>query len=334
MDKKTDLSHLVQTRKFDPSEEIKEQLPLIRINDKIILTEENFITISGLPKSRKTTFMNMFIASAVKGQPMFGINVGIKKNEKVCIVDTEQSKSDFNRQYKYLKNVCYPSNPSLIVDSYLFRQDEPSVILNAISLIMERDKPKLLFIDNLTELVLNFNDITECKKVIQFFKTITAKYKCGVVCLIHLNKGNGLTQGNLGSFADKASQSVLKVELDVTDSNSSILSASALRSDAKFEPINIFFNEDTKRYELRDFAIAKPIQDSKVKFSMDIFTKEDLTSRLDITFDNQDSFTYKALCEQLKKSFGRGDNAIKQVVIPYLMGKKLLKHKNDFYIRN
>ena len=329
MSKKAELQSLLLNRLFDPTEEIAQPPPLITIKEKTILTEQNFITISGLPKSRKTTFMNLFLASAIKEQPIFDIAVKLQPEDKIVIIDTEQSKSDFYKQYKYLKNVCWPNDPNKKINSYLFREDEPATILNAISLIMEEQKPKLLFVDNLTELVLNFNDIAECKKVIQFFKTITAKYNCGVVCLIHLNKGNGLTQGNLGSFADKGSQSILKVELDRETQNSTLL-ADRLRSAGNFEPITIYFNDQTKQYER---AESKPPPEPKVKFSMDQFTKEDLNSRLEITFEFQKEFSYKALCEQLKKVFGRGDNAIKQVVIPYLIGKKLISHKNEIYQR-
>jgi hypothetical protein len=64
---------------------------------------------------------------------------------------------------------------------------------------------------------------------------------------------------------------------------------------------------------------------------MDKFTDEEIKSRLDIVFDMQPEYVYSALVENLKKVFGVGDNAIKQIVIPFILFKKYIKNKDKIY---
>ena len=60
--------------------------PLITISEKVILTENNFITISGLPKSRKTTFMQFFIASCITGKKYIDIQANINADDKIILI--------------------------------------------------------------------------------------------------------------------------------------------------------------------------------------------------------------------------------------------------------
>lgn len=330
-DKKKVLDFLT-AREFDPAEEIHQPPPLVTIRGKTILTEQNFITISGLPKSRKTTFLNLFLAAAVKQSEVFNVNITLNKSDKIVLIDTEQSKSDFSRQYKYLKNVCYPDNPANRLKCYLFRRDEPATIIKAIEQILLIDTPKIICIDNLTEMVNDINNVIECKALIQFLKKITDTHNIGVICLLHLNKGNNLTAGHLGSFADRGAQSVLRVELD-KETQTSTLSATMLRSAAHFDPISIYFNDAKNRYEETDAAPA--VTTKKRGFEVEAeHTPEDLKSRVKIIFEMQKEYSYAALVQATKKIFGRGDNAIKTKVLPYLQANKYIKQKEGLYYEN
>lgn len=308
--------------------EIQQPIPLITIQGKVILTEGNFITISGLPKSRKTTFQQLFIASGLIRDQLMQISTSLQKDEKIVLVDTEQGIYDFAKQNKYLKKLIGKAKNPKNFSAYLFREYDPEIILNSIYMICEKEKPKLIFIDNLTELAINPNDIAEAKKIIQFLKKITAQFNVGIVCLLHLAKSNNFTLGNLGSYADRAAQSVLKVTKD-KDSDISTLEALMLRSDAHFEPISITYDKDSGMYQEIDYK--PPDATKKAKFSMDQFTPSDLKARMQILFEMQPEYTYSPLVENLKKLFGVGNNIIKQMVIPYLVSKKYLRAKDSIY---
>lgn len=327
MKDKNKISEIIDLTRF-VDRDIKQPTPLITIDGKVILTEGNFITISGLPKSRKTTFQQFFIASAILSKPLHTISATIGKKDKIVLIDTEQGIYDFSKQNKYLKKLIKSPSLPASFSAYLFREYDPDVILNSIYLIAEKEQPKIIFIDNLTELAINPNDIAEAKKIIQFLKMITAKFNVGIVCLLHLSKSNNFTLGNLGSYADRAAQSVLKVTLD-RETDTSTLEALMLRSDKHFNPITIAYNEDLGYYESVEYK--PPEQVKKAKFSMEQFTPADLKSRVQILFEMQTEYTYSPLVENLKKIFGIGETKVKQVVIPYLVGSKYIRVKDSIY---
>ena len=118
--------------------DIEQPLPILKIKGKICATEGNFITISGLPK---TTFAFFMIASGLLKQPIFDIELNIG-NEKIILIDTEQSIYDFAKQIKILKYTLRQKKLPSNFEAYLFRQYEPNQIIEAIEIIMQRDKPK------------------------------------------------------------------------------------------------------------------------------------------------------------------------------------------------
>lgn len=312
--------------------DIEQPAPIITIQDKVIATSSNFITISGLPKSRKTSFMQFFIAAALNNKSYFGIKADVGIDENIVLIDTEQSIYDFHKQNKFLKKAIGSNKLPKNFSAYLFREFEPDIILESIYKIVEEQRPKIVFIDNLTELAINPNDIAEAKKVIQFLKKITAKFNCVLVCLLHLSKSSNFTLGNLGSYADRAAQSVLRVTLD-KESDTSTLDCSMLRSDAHFLPISIKYDTDLKSYTNVEFKANE--ETKKTKFSMEQFTPKEISTRLQILFEMQPEYVYSALVENLKKVFGVGDTRVKQIVIPYITANKFIKqNKNGVYINN
>jgi len=303
--------------------------PIITIQNHTIATSGNFITLTGLPKSRKTTFAIFTIASALTGRVFFDISVNLSIDEKIVLFDTEQSIYDFSRQMKMLKKAIRSNTLPENFNAYLFRKYEPSDTLNAMYYVIKTDKPKIIIIDNLTELVTNPNDMAESKAVIQFLKRITAEYQIVVICLLHLNKNNMLSIGNLGSMADRGAQSVLKVTLD-KDMGISTLEPIFLRSSGHFEPISITYNSDLKKYE----QTQSNKKENRKKFVLAALTHIEHVNRLDVIFINQPEWTYNEFVEEIKKIYGVGTNIAKQQIIPFLLGNKYLLNNKGTYSKN
>ena len=302
--------------------------PVVSIQGKTIATAGNFITINGLPKSRKTTFATFAIAAAILQRPLFDISVNLEKDEKIIIVDTEQGIYDFTRQIKLLKNILKTKTLPDQLSAYLFRKYEPDQILNSVYVLIKEQRPKILIIDNLTELVINPNDMAESKKVIQFLKRITAEFNCVVICLLHLAKSNLQALGNLGSYADRGAQSVLKVSID-KETQTSTIEPTLMRSDLYFNPITIGWNEESKQYEQTDSPTEKP--KSSRKFILMNLTDTDHRNRLAVIFRTNKEIIYGELVEEVKKIYGVGTNIAKQQIIPYLAGNSYLKSEKGIY---
>jgi hypothetical protein len=309
--------------------ELIQPAPLIKICGRTVATEGNFITISGLPKSRKTTFAFIAAAAALLKHPIFDIEVNLSDSENILLIDTEQSIFDFARQIKLLKYFIGSDKLPENFNAYLFRKYEPKQILESLYALMLEKKPKIVILDNLTELVLNPNDVIESKTIIQFLKRITAEFNCVVICLLHLGKSSGSTLGNLGSYADRGAQSTLKVTKDA-DTQISYLEASFLRSDAHFNPLGIFYNEDLKKYERTDeIQSTKPTK----KTSFEALTEADHKAKLNLIFTATE-ITYSELVEEIKRFYGVGTNLSKQKILPFLLGNNFLINNKGIYKLN
>jgi archaellum biogenesis ATPase FlaH len=324
---KKPINEIISTSLF-LDEEINQPPPILTIDNKTIATEGNFITISGQPKSRKTTFAFFMIASGLLQKPIFNIKLNLLADEKIILIDTEQSIFDFARQIKILKFTLKCKKLPTNFSAYLFRQYEPEQIIEAITIIMERDRPKILILDNLTELVINPNDIPESKKIIQFLKRITAQYNCCIITLLHNSKSTNNTLGNLGSYADRGAQSTLRATID-KETDIFTLEPVFMRSDAYFKPINVFYNKENNQYEQTETA---PKKESK-KFNVNNFDEADHINRIGAIFRTQKEISYNELVEEIKQIYGIGTNGAKQKIIPYLTGNNFLKSNKGIYTR-
>lgn len=324
---KKNINDIINTSLF-LDEEIIQPPPILTIGSKTIATEGNFITISGQPKSRKTTFAFFMIASGLLQKSIFNIELNLKANEKIILIDTEQSIFDFARQIKILKFTLKCKKLPANFNAYLFRQYEPEQIIEAINIIMEKDHPKVLILDNLTELVINPNDIPESKKIIQFLKRITAQYNCVIITLLHNSKSTNNTLGNLGSYADRGSQSTLRATID-KETDIFTLEPIFMRSDAYFKPINIFYNKEANKYEETE---TTPKKENK-KFNVNNFDEADHINRLGAIFRTQKEISYTELVEEIKQIYGIGTNGAKQKIIPFLTGNNFIKSDKGIYSR-
>jgi hypothetical protein len=304
--------------------------PLLTIRGKTILTENNFITISGLPKSRKTTFMQFFIASILTGNKVMEIESHLNPADLVVLIDTEQSIFDFYKQTKFLKKAIGKNKLPANFSAYLFREYEPHIILKLIEEICINQKPKIIFIDNLTELVMNPNDVIESKNVALFLKKLTAKYNCGIVNLLHLSKGGINTLGHLGAYADRGSQSILKVTIDKA-TETSTLEADRLRSDAHFEPITIVYSNEEKKYIQTDAPTTKTKAEA---FSMDKYTPAEIKGIIEILFENYkvEKYKYSDIVANLKSILNIGINNTKEA-LTWLQEKNYIVKIEMKYLR-
>jgi len=325
--KKQEISEILKQTIYVDTE-LEQPAPVITIQGKTIATPGNVVTINGLPKSRKTTYQSFFIASALSGSVIFDIKVNLQADEKIILIDTEQSIYDFSRQIRTLKKIIKSQNLPGNFSAYLFRQFEPDIILNSIYELVKTERPKILFIDNLTELVVDFNNVQESKKVIQFLKKITAEFNLVVICLLHLGKGNLQTLGNLGSMADRMAQSTLKIVLD-KDTGASTMEAGFLRSDSHFNPVAVYWNEEQKQYEQTTDISTKP-KNSR-KFILMELKDQDHFNRLAVIFKDNREVIYSELVEEVKKIYGVGTNIAKQQIIPYLAGNNFITGTKGIY---
>jgi hypothetical protein len=308
--------------------ELPDQKPVITIQNKFIAYPQNFICINGLPKSYKTTFAGFFIQSALSKKCIFDIEVNLDPDKKIILIDTEQSIYDFSRQVKNLKrNIKKNSLPDNF-KAYLFRKYDPDVIIKAITEIIIQQQPSILIIDNLTELVNSPNDIPESKAVITWLKKVTAEYNLVIICLLHNAKSTMMSTGNLGSLADRGSQSTVTVKHN-KEENTTTMEATLMRSDSYFNPVTIKYDIELKNF-IQIETENKPKINSRKFVLMDL-TNEDHFNRLRIIFIKTKSFVYSEFVNEITKMYGIGINIAKTQVIPYLRGNEFVLAEDGIY---
>lgn len=312
-------------------EDLPEQIPTILINSKIVAYPSNFINICGLPKSFKTTFAWFFIQSFITNKEIFKIKVNKEPNDKIVLIDTEQSIYDFTRQSRNFKRALNITKIPLNFSAFLFRKYEPDVIIKAITDIIYNDKPKIIIIDNLTELVNNPNDMLESKAVISWLKKISTENNIVIICLLHNAKSTLASIGNLGSYADRGCQSSITIKHD-KEAKTTTMEATQMRSDKYFEPVTIKFDEDLKKFIEVETEIKE--KTNSRKFVLMNITDQEHKDRLKIIFITVKEMSYSELIADITKMYGVGLNISKQQILPYLRGNTFIIAENGLYTIN
>lgn len=255
MDKKTALDlekkflDLIQTKKFDFQKPAIPDKIYLKINDSIIGTTGNFITLTGLPKAGKSAFISCIIASAVSKSSdiddVFGFKfIKHKGKEKIILFDTEQGNFDFQNQIKRIKSLSQNSNIEKNFEAFLFREDDAKNIIAMIHFYLKTVKNVgAIIIDGLLDLIDNMNDEGASKRLIRTLKRWAVKNDILIITVLHLGKKDLSSIGHIGSACDRYAQSVLSIEK--TKDGNYRCASKFLRSSKDFEPVEIYRDKIT-----------------------------------------------------------------------------------------
>ena len=237
---------LLFTRRFDSSTKIPNHPKYFTIGNNLIGSAGNIVTLVGLPKAGKSSFLTAIIASGLIQRAVFDFELKLypeQKKTKIAWFDTEQSADDFNRSMQKVKDFsCLPESEIYnYLDCFLVNSDTSKDILGMIeSYLQAQPSCAILVLDGLLDVVDNLNDEREAKLIIRKLKKLAKDYSILIITVLHLGKKDLSSIGHIGSEADRRAQSVLNIEK--TKNNSYICSAKMLRSAAGFTPIEIYYN--------------------------------------------------------------------------------------------
>jgi archaellum biogenesis ATPase FlaH len=143
------------------------------------------------------------------------------------------------------------------LDAFNVREDNNIVILSYITAYLDINPDcSVVIVDGILDLIINYNDETESRRLIQFFKMITKKYNILVITVLHLGKKDNHTLGTLGSASYRYAQSTLVIEKNKENQTFTIQSR-FMRSDLDFDPIAIQFYDG--EYREVDYQAPKEI---------------------------------------------------------------------------
>lgn len=302
----------LKQREYDRSKILEQEQILFEINGENIGSIGNFITFSGLPKSGKSLFLSATLASTLLHHPIFSIELKPAANRPIIgYFDTEQTEHDFYRHIDRIKKFSGKDILPETLKLYRTREDSAKMNLKLIKQFLE-DTPQcsVLFIDGLLDLIINYNDETESRKLIQWLKTITQRHNILVVTVLHTSKSGEQRLGHLGAGVDRYSQSVLEV---VKDKQQYILKQKFLRSSIGFDDIIIQYSKETGNYIQTSMEETSPFYNWQT------------------LFDNNRRLTYAELVTGLKQITNKGDNYCKRMITELKQNKEIEQDKKGNY---
>ena len=300
-------------RGYDPPQE---QI-LLSIQGQNVGSIQNYVIISGLPKSGKSTFTTSMVASSFNTYDIFGMKLQtLPGRNKILYIDTESSEYDYYKHMSRIKNVSNKLDIPLFFDSFCLRKEGPDTIKLMIEAYLENTPEcSIVIIDGLLDIVMNYNDEVECRTVVNWIKQITTVNNLLLIGILHTGKNEGKTLGHLGSNTDRWAQSTLAVRKE--DGGTFILEPKFLRSSGGFVPIEIKYSIDDKKF----IQVNSTVQDSNKIKHFSNYSDQEHNNILNIIFEKEKYFTYENLIVEISKIEKRGINFSKSYI-------KFLKEKN------
>lgn len=313
-----DLHEKLKKRKYQANQKPKEENIIFTIRGKNIGTSQSFVCFQGLPKAGKSTFITSAIASAFTTWDIFQMKITFPQERKrICYIDTESSDYDYYRVLERIRQQIIIDQLPHTFDSFLFREDSPNDILEMIELYLsENTDCSVLVIDGILDLLSDFNSVEQSFYLIQWLKKITKKHDLLILCVLHLGKKDQFSIGHIGSFLDRKSQSVIKIEKN-KDSKTLDLIPTFLRSSEDFDPISILFQS----------GAWMEVNNNQVQKDQYIFGMEKIALINKLLYEPK---AYKDLIQDFCEFTGKGQTTAKKIVKDWIAEGSILKN-GDVY---
>lgn len=234
--------------KFDDTTEIKQDRIYFIIEENVIGTAGNFITLSGLAKAGKSLFVSAILASHISKREILNFKIfSYPEKNRIALFDTEQSSFDFNRTVKRIKNLTGSDKIFKNFDAFMCNQESANDILRLIyTYLKNTDNVGVLIIDGILDCIDNFNDEGASKRLTRLLKRWATRFDCLIITVMHTSKQSGHTLGHYGSASDRYAQSTLNIEK--SKEGTFICTPKYLRSARDFDKIEIMYSEKLKTF--------------------------------------------------------------------------------------
>ena len=187
---------------LDLSQPINEPKFLFSIGNIPSIPAGELIGIKGRAKQGKSQWEYILISVMLAGISKGEIKP-LQPHYKVLLFDTEQSQASLKKCcQRSLKFAGLPTDKNDIHFLPFFMrpltiEERRKTIEDAI----KEEKPDIIFIDGVRDLLQDFNSLEQSNELIQWLLSLTAEYGCTIVSVLHQNKAkdDGNMRGHLGT---------------------------------------------------------------------------------------------------------------------------------------
>ena len=194
---------------------------VIEIGGTPTLPKGNLIALSAKWKNGKTFLCDVLTAVFLGSERFAGCRTLFSQG-KVSFYDTEQAESDTSRIRKVI-DAMTPESRRHDYDVYCLRslnidptsEDSDEITrYEFISQTIAHDKPDLVIIDGIADLLYNYNDVIESQRLVNRLAALANEHNCAMVVVMHQNKGqrDKNMKGHLGTMLNQKCSDVFSVE--------------------------------------------------------------------------------------------------------------------------
>ena len=230
-----------RTAIFDVTEDIAQPDPLICCGGGMIVSRENLCVITGKPKACKTTFQSAMVASCMIGGRVLTFDA--PHPLRILLADTEQAPFHLKRQCDRafrlagLESGGYDGLTVLNLRPYT-----PAERYTYIVEAVEEIRPDIVFIDGASDLITDTNDLQQSEALVSNLLTITSRYGCGIVTIVHTNPGGAeKIRGHIGSTLERKCESSILLTREGMENTIKVSPKEA--RNRPFEPFSVTINE-------------------------------------------------------------------------------------------
>jgi len=208
--------HNCENFEVDVSKPIEEIDFLLKYDNAGLLPRGDILAFTGKAKSGKSFSISIIIAALLKGE-LDGFKA-LNPNSKVLLLDTEMHRSNVAKRAKATLKLTgmetNVSNPNFKVLS--LRELDYKARFLILEEAIEDYRPDIVFLDGVSDIVRDFNDLTESKEVVNRLMKLSSVSNCAIICLLHENKSvlDKNMRGHLGTELTNKCSEVYSVHFD------------------------------------------------------------------------------------------------------------------------
>lgn len=195
------------------TDEIKSSEYVMKIDGIKKFSKQNISGWIGRAKSKKSFALTMFVAELLGAIGLYDKFQALKKC-KVLYVDTEQSPDDVQLVTKRLKYLAGEDNGLFM---YGLKPCTPEERILLIDLYLNTHKVDVLIVDGIRDLIYDINDAKECTNVMTRLMKWSYDFDLHVGAILHVNKGNGMARGHIGTELENKCQTLIRITKDEND---------------------------------------------------------------------------------------------------------------------
>lgn len=226
---------------FDVTKEVSEPDPLISCGGGMILSRGNICVITGRPKTLKTTLQSDMVASAMIGGKVLTFEA--PRPLRILLADTEQApfhlKRQCDRAFRLAGVECGGYDGLTVLN---LRPYTPAERYNYIVEAVEEIRPDIVFIDGASDLITDTNDLQQSEALVSNLLTLTSRYGCGIVTIVHTNPGTAdKIRGHIGSTLERKCESSILLTREGMENTIKVSPKEA--RNRPFEPFTLTLDE-------------------------------------------------------------------------------------------